>query len=84
MIEALLVLAAIAAAIYWLAKRDREQEPIPDEVAYQVGVAMHSIRRRFELAQLRTELLSDAAQMRRELDEMDEELQRLTGGRERS
>jgi len=45
----------------------RGSRPEADQNTYQAIVGLHTIRRRLEVAQVKTELRRDAAQARREL-----------------
>lgn len=66
---AFIVVAVLAGG--WVAWR--RANPNPDEGAYRVMVALHVIRRRFDVSQFKVELRRDAADRRRQLrDELNE------------
>jgi hypothetical protein len=54
--------------VVWLVVRSRRgRPPAPDRLDYQAMVELHRIRRRFHVAQLKSELRADAADARRAL-----------------
>jgi hypothetical protein len=68
-----LVLAGLVAA--WRI-RGRADQPAWDESTYRAAVGLHAVRRRLDVARLRSELRRDASalqrQLREELDSTDE------------
>jgi hypothetical protein len=63
----LLLALVVAVAVVLVVFSWRGSKPKADQSTYQAIVGLHAIRRRLEVAQVRTELRRDAAQMRREL-----------------
>jgi hypothetical protein len=54
--------------VVWLVIRSRRgRPPAPERLDYQVMVELHRIRRRFDVALLKSELRADAADARRAL-----------------
>ncbi len=63
----------------WVAWRRANLKP--DEGTYQVMVALHAVRRRFDVSQFKVELRRDAADRRRQLrDELNELDKQERGG----
>jgi hypothetical protein len=71
----LLVALVVVGLVVLLSRRDRQSTPEP--LDYQTLVELHRIRRRFDVAQLKSELRRNAADARRalrtELDKLDGE-----------
>jgi hypothetical protein len=67
-----LVVVGLVLMLSW-----RNQQSTPDRRSYQAMVELHRIRRRFDVAQLKSELRRDGADARRalraELDKLDGE-----------
>lgn len=80
-----LLIVAVAVLAWWSRPVDAEL----DDATYRAAAELHAIRRRLDVASLKTDLRADAALMRRELrDELAaaDEQQRLVKrtGKERS
>jgi hypothetical protein len=67
-------IVAVALSGGWLVRRRRKSKP--DASAYHVMVALHVIRRRFDVFQFRVEARRDEAFARRRLGEELNELRR--------
>jgi hypothetical protein len=62
------VLVVVVGILVW-----REGDGYLDEAAYRVGLELHAIRRRLDVAQLKREVRLDGTRRRRELrDEIDD------------
>lgn len=61
----LALVVAVPVVLVLLSRRG--SKPKTDHSTYQAIVGLHTIRRRLEVAQVKTELRRDAAQIRREL-----------------
>jgi hypothetical protein len=58
----------VGLVVVWLVVRSRRgRQAAPDRLDYQVMVELHRIRRRFDVALLKSEIRADAADARRAL-----------------
>lgn len=65
---------AIVAVLVFVWRRWQARTTAVDQAAYATAVRMYGIRRRMEVAQLKTELRRDAAELRRDLQrDLDEQ-----------
>ena len=63
-----LIWLVVGLVVAWLVVRSRRgRQSTPDRLDYQAMVELHRIRRRFDVAQLKSEIRADAADARRVL-----------------
>ena len=76
MIWLIVILVLVILVLVWHISMHADQ-PAWDESSYRAAVGLHAIRRRLEVAQVKSELRRDAATLRRELrDELGTEKER--------